>query len=86
MYIFKMSPQVPALSECFLTEGALKGSHSSMFSEMIPQITAFLEDRATTIVLALKVEFDSLCLRILDSYCLMPRLRNALKGLMLTPL
>ena len=78
-----MSTKVSALCKGLLTVWALEGSLPGMLPKVVSQITTFLEDTSTVWVFALEVQFDPLCLRILDSYSLMPLLRDAIKGLML---
>lgn len=45
-----MTAEVPTLGECFLTLGTGEGPLSSMLTEVVPQIAALFENRATTSV------------------------------------
>jgi hypothetical protein len=77
-----MPAKVSTLSKSFLAEWALERPQSSVLTEMISKVTAFLEYTSTMRIFALKVKLNPLSFWILDSNCLMPLLRNPLKCFM----
>ena len=79
MHVFEVTTEVSTLCECFLAVGALEWALSSVFSEVVPQIAAFLESTAAAIILALEVQLDSLCVRVLHLDGLVPGLWNSFK-------
>lgn len=82
MHVLEVSPKISTLCECFLTEGTLEGSQSSVLSEVISQVATFLENTPAMGVPTLEVKLYSLGLRVLHSDRLMPLLRYSLECLM----
>lgn len=72
MHILQVSTQVSTLSKRFLTKRTFEGSEASVFSKMISEIATFFECASTVRVLALKIQFYSLCFRIFNSNSLVP--------------
>ena len=85
MHILEVSPEVPALGEGLLAEGALEGSHPCMLPEVVPKVTTLLKYTAATGVLAFEVQLNSLSLRIPDPYSLVPLLGHSLESLVFVP-
>ena len=52
-----------------------------MFSEMVSEIAAFLEDTAAVGVHALEIQLNPLCLRVTNLDCLVPVGRNSFESL-----
>lgn len=82
VHVLQVTTKVTALSKSFLAEGALERPEPCMLPEVIAQVAALFEDTPTVRIAALKVQFDSLCLRVLHPNGLMPLLRDALEGFM----
>ena len=83
MHILEVASQVATLSEGLLAERTFEGPLACMLSEVVSQIAALLEHTSTARVLTFEIELDSLCLRILHSYSLVPLLRNSIESLRL---
>jgi len=81
MNVFQVTAEVAALSECFLALGTGKRSLASVLTEVVPQITALLKDRATTLMTTLKVELHTHRLVVPYFDCLVPVARDALECL-----
>ena len=54
-----------------------------MFSEVVPQVAAFLEHTSAVWILAFEVELDSLGFGISHSDCLVPLFGHPFEGLVL---
>ena len=76
-----MSTQISALCESLVAFGATERSESRMLSKMVSQVAALLECGIASLVLALKVEFDSVGVRILHLDRLVPFIGNSFKCL-----
>lgn len=77
MHIFEVAPQVSTLREGLVALGAVEGSLTCVFAEVVAQIAAFLEDTFAATVHALEIEFDALRHLMFDLDGLMPLLGNA---------
>jgi len=79
--ILQVASQVPALSKSLFAVRALKRPLSRMFSEMVSQITGFLEDTPAPVDHTLKVEFNPLSARISYSQSFVPVVWDSIEGL-----
>lgn len=85
MHVLKMTSQISTLSKSFLAERAFKRTETCVFSKMVSQVAALLKGTATVRILAFEIELHSLGVRVLNSNCLMPLFRYALKSLVFIP-
>ena len=83
VHIFEVSTKITALGESLVAEGASEWSLAGVLSEVVSQITAFLENTVTSGILAFEEQLNALCVLVLHFNCLMPLHWNTSKGLRL---
>lgn len=85
MHILEVTTKVTALRECLPAFWACKRSLTRVLSKVVTKVTAFLKNRATATMSALKVQFYSHGFRVAHLDSLMPVAGNTLKCLWLGP-
>lgn len=79
--VLEVAAEVAALRECLVAVGAGKWSLARVLAEMVPQVTALLENAVAVRVPALEEQLDAVRLLVLDLDGLVPLRRDALESL-----
>lgn len=80
MNVFQVTTQISALRKGLVTLGAGEGALACVLAEVVAQVTALLEDRATARVPAAEVQLDPHGVRVAYLDGLVPGVGNTFEG------